>query len=127
MTLVALTTQTASSPTLRPISSTASAVIRLTSRCGPAMTSTTAATRSFSIRVTMPGEPVAGGLRDDGSVRRRLAALVEQAADLFDLDEPLAALGPLHPESPLGLPAPQRLDRYTQHLGGLTHPQASTI
>jgi len=36
---------TTSSPTLRPSSLTASAVTRLTNRCGPAMTSTTAATR----------------------------------------------------------------------------------
>ena len=55
ITFVAFTTQTASSPTFKPISSTASAVMRLTIRCGPAITSTTAATRSFSIRVTMPG------------------------------------------------------------------------
>jgi len=56
MTVVALTTPTASSPTLSPISSTASAVMRLTIRCGPARISTTAATRSFSIRVTIPGK-----------------------------------------------------------------------
>src|SRR3954464_1446993 len=51
ITLVALTTQTASSPTFRSSSSTASAVIKLTNRCGPAWTSTTAATRSLSTRV----------------------------------------------------------------------------
>jgi len=30
--------------------------MRLTMRCGPAITSTTAATRSFSMRVTIPGK-----------------------------------------------------------------------
>ena len=76
MTFVALTTQTASSPTRRPSSSTASAVIRLTSRCGPAITSTTAATRSFSMRVTMPGKR----LRADAATIGRSAACVRRSA-----------------------------------------------
>ena len=124
MTLVALTTQTASSPTLRPSSSTASAVMRLTSRCGPAMTSTTAATRSFSIRVTMPGNRLRADWATIGRSVDGLAALVEQPADLVDLDQALAALGALHPQAALGLPAPERLDRHAEHLGGLTHADA---
>ena len=54
MTLVAFTTHTASDPTRRPSSSMASAVIRLTTRCGPAWTSTRPTIASRSIRVTMP-------------------------------------------------------------------------
>ena len=123
MTLVALTTQTASSPTLRPSSSTASAVMRLTIRCGPAMTSTTAATRSLLDPGDDAREPVARRLGDDRPVGRALAALVEQAGDLVDVDQALAALGALHPEPALGLPAPERLDRDAEHLGGLTDAQ----
>ena len=69
-------------------------------------------------------EPVSGGLRDDRSIGRRLAALIEEPADLVEVDHALAALGSLHPESSLGLPASQRLDRHTEHLGGLAHAKA---
>ena len=124
ITLVALTTQTASSPTFRPSSSTASAVIRLTSRCGPAMTSTTAATRSFSMRVTMPGNRFRADRATIGRSVDCLAALGEQAGDLVDRDEPLAAVGALHPQPALGLPAPQRLDGDAEHLGRLADADA---
>ena len=77
ITLVALTTPTASSPTLRPISSTASAVIRLTIRCGPARISTTAAIRSFSIRVTIPGKRLRA---DPATVGRSVPVLRRSAS-----------------------------------------------
>ena len=124
ITLVALTTPTASSPTLRPMSSTASAVIRLTIRCGPAWISTTAATRSFSIRVTMPGNRLRADLGDDRALGRRLAALVHQPGDLVHLDQALAALRARHREAAVGLPATERLDRDAEHLGRL--PDAQT-
>ena len=122
ITLVALTTHTASSPTLRSRSSTASAVIRLTSRCGPASTSTTAATRSASTRVTIP----VNRLRADwATIGRSVDALRRSASrrgDLVDVDEPLAALGARHREAAVGLPAAERLDGDPEHLGGLADP-----
>ena len=124
MTFVAFTTQTASSPTFMPRSATASAVMRLTRRCGPAMTSTTAATRSRLDPRDDPGEPVARGLGDDRPVGGGLPAFIEQPADLFDLDQALAALGSLHPEAAFGLPAAKGLDRHAEHLGSLAHAEA---
>ena len=118
ITFVALTTQTASSPTLRPSSSTASAVIRLTIRWGPAMTSTTAATRSCSMRVTIPGNRFRADWRR--SAGRCLGPpLGQEAGDLPDRDDSLSARRPLHPESALPFPAPQGLDRHLEHLGRL--------
>ena len=101
MTLVALTTQTASSPTSSPSSSTASAVMRLTIRCGPAMTSTTAATRSFSIRVTIPGNRFRARAGNHGTVERLGPLVGEQPGHLGDRHEALAAAGTIHAQSPL--------------------------
>src|SRR5262245_66447697 len=53
-TLVDLITATARQPTLRSRSSTASRLMRETTRCGPAWMSTWAITVSLTIEVTMP-------------------------------------------------------------------------
>src|SRR4051794_35073867 len=68
-------------------------------------------------------KPVPCGLGDDRTVGLRLPALAEQARDLVDTYKPLAAIGPFHPESAVGLPAPERLDRHPEHLRSLTDPQ----
>ena len=83
------------------------------------MTSTTAATRSRLDAGDDAGEPVAGRLGDDRSIRRRLPALVEEPRDLLDLDEALAAFGSFHPKAALALPPAERLDGDPQHLGSL--------
>ena len=89
------------------------------------MTSTTAATLSASMRVTMPGNRLRADWATIGRSVDALAALIEQPAHLADLDQALAALGALHPEAALGLPASERLDRDLEHLGGLADAQAS--
>ena len=71
-----------------------------------------------------PGEPVARRLGDDRSVGGRPPALVEEPADLIDVDQALAAVGPFHAEPALGLPAAKGLDRDAEHLGGLADPEA---
>ena len=83
------------------------------------MTSTTAATRSRSIRVTMPGNRLRADWATIGRSAAALPALVEEPRDLLDVDQALAALGALHREAALGLPAPQGLDRDAEHLGRL--------
>ena len=93
MTCVAFTTQTPRAPTSSPSSSTASAVIMLTRRCGPARTSTTATTASRSTRVTIP----ANRLRADWATIGRSAVVRRRSAssrlDLGQRDEPLPAAG----------------------------------
>ena len=125
MTLVAFTTHTASSPTRSPSSSTASAVIRLTSRCGPAITSTTAATRSFSIRVTIPGNRLRA---DPATIGRSAAASDARPSSRVTSsigDHALAARRTRHPQPALGLPAAQRLDGHLEHLGRLADPKGA--
>src|SRR4029077_17587817 len=71
-----------------------------------------------------PGEPVAGRLGHDRSIRRGPATLVEQSGHVADVDESLAAPGPGHPQTAVGSPAPEGFDRDPEHLGGLAHPEA---
>ena len=127
MTLVALTTHTASWPTTSPSSSTASAVIRLTRRCGPARTSTTAATRSFSIRVTIPENRLRADWATIGRSLDWRSALGQEPGDLLDRHEALAAVGAVHAQAALLLPATERLDGDAEHLGGVAHPDAGVI
>ena len=71
-----------------------------------------------------PREPVSRGLGDDGSIGRCLAALIEEAADLVEVDQALTAVGALHPEASLGLPSSKGFHGHAEHLGGLAHTQA---
>ncbi len=76
------------------------------------------------MRVTIPGKRFRADWATIGRSVADLAALIEEPADLVHVDDPLAALGSLHPESALGLPASQRLDGHTEHLGRLADAQA---
>jgi len=46
-------------------------------------------------------EPVAGGLGDDGAIRRRSSTLIAKPRDVLDLDESLAAVRPSHVQATL--------------------------
>ena len=127
MTLVAFTTPTTSSPTRRSMSSIASAVRRLTNRCGPAWISTTAATVSLTMRVTIPGKRLRA---DWATIGRSVASRrrsPEEARHLGDRDEALPAGRAREPEPTVRLPAAERVHRDAEHLGGLPDPERSDV
>ena len=88
------------------------------------MTSTTAATRSRSTRVTMPANRLRADWPTIGPIGRRAPALGQQARTSDIGDQALAALGALDAEPAVGLPAAEGVDGDLEHLGGLADAQA---